>query len=100
MKTDCPGAGGDAGRDVDEFAADGAGSCLAEGPGGEDAGGPGEVVGHDRGNEPCRVRGENTGGHVGQGAVLQVGVHLLNLSVFAVGLVRGDRVQNMCVWAA
>jgi hypothetical protein len=36
MKTDLPGAGGDAGRDVDEFAADRSGTCLAEPARGED----------------------------------------------------------------
>lgn len=60
VKADASGAAGDAGRDVDEFAADRAGAGLAEGPCGEESGGPGEVVGHDRGNQPGRVRGENT----------------------------------------
>ncbi len=32
-----------------------------------------------------------------QGAVLQIGVHLLDLGVFAVGFVRSDRVQNLGV---
>lgn len=49
MKADAAGDGGDAGRDVDEFAADRAGPGLAEGACGEDTGGAGEVVGRDRG---------------------------------------------------
>ena len=79
MKTDAPGAGGDPGRDVDEFAADRSGPGLPEMPCGEEPGGAGEVVGHDRGDQPGRVRRENTRGHVGQGAVLQIGIDLLNI---------------------
>lgn len=50
VKADASGAGDDAGRDMDEFAADRAGPFLAEGPCGKDSGGAGEVVGHDRGD--------------------------------------------------
>ena len=60
MKARFSGAGGDPGRDVDEFAADRAGPGFAEGSGREDSGGAGEVVGHDRGDQPGRVCRENT----------------------------------------
>ena len=95
VKAYFPCAGGDPGRDVDEFTSDRAGPGLAEGPRGEEPGGAGEVVCHDRRDQPGRIRGENTRWHVGQGAVLQIGIDLLNDGVLAVGFVRGDRSQSL-----
>jgi hypothetical protein len=46
VKSDASATSGDAGRDVDEFAADRAGPYLAERPGGEDPGG-GRGLHHD-----------------------------------------------------
>ena len=87
------GAGGDAGRDVDEFGPDRAGPCFGEHALGEDPGSPGEVVGHDSCDEPCIIRTEVSRGQVGQCTVLEVGVDLFDDGVAAVGLIGCDRVQ-------
>lgn len=96
-----PCAGSYPSRDGDEFAANRAGPCLIEGPGREDPGGAGEVVGHERGDLPCRVRSENAGGHVGQRAVLQIGIDLLDLRMLAVGFFRRDGARSSAPrWSA
>jgi hypothetical protein len=59
VKTDAPGAGGDPGRDVNEFAASRTGPAFAEGTRGEDPGGAGGVVGQDRGGRQAEVEGKH-----------------------------------------
>lgn len=70
MELLAPGAGCAPARDVDDFAADRAGSGL------------GELAG-----------GEVPRGQVSQGAVLQIGVDLLDPGMFAVNLVGSNSVQ-------
>ena len=60
----------------------------------EGRGGAGEVERDDGEHQPGGVGGEHPGGQVRQGGVLQVGVDLLDDRVAAVGLVRGDGVQD------
>jgi hypothetical protein len=57
--------------------------------------GASEVVGRDREDEPGRVRRGHTGGADAQCAVLQIGIHLPDERVVAVGFVRGHGVQDV-----
>ncbi len=57
---------GHAGWDVDQSAADGRGAGPGEFPGGGDAGGAGQVVGHHRAGQPAGVGGELPGREVCQ----------------------------------
>ena len=85
---DPAGAGGDPGWQIHEPGPDGPGPGPGERSGSEDPGGAGEVVGHHRADQPGAVGPEVAGGQVGQGAVFQVGVDLLDDRVLAVGPVR------------
>lgn len=58
VKRSTAGAGDYPGREVDDFAADRAGSGLGYLAGGEDSGGAGQIVGPDRGDQSSRVCGE------------------------------------------
>jgi len=64
---------GQSGGDGDDLAAQGGAAGHRVGTPGEDAGGAQQVVGDGRAQHPRGVRPEASRGHVGQGAVDQVG---------------------------
>ena len=90
VQSDSTGTRGDPGRDVDKFVPDRRGAGLAEPSRRQYPGGPGEVVGHDRGGQPGTVGSEVPRRQVRQGTVFQVRVHLLDNRMAAVGLVHDD----------
>ena len=94
VKGEFPGGGSDPGRGVDDLPADRRGGRFRQRGAGDRGGGAGEVEGDHGEDEPSGVRGEHPGRQVREGAVLQVGVDLLDDRVTAVGLVRGDGVQG------
>lgn len=92
-----PGTGREPGRDVDDPAVDRAGPGLGALTLGQDTGGAGEIISQCRSHQPGRIRGELPRGQVGQGAVLEIGIDLLDPGMLAMDLIGSDRVQHLGV---
>ena len=87
---------GQAGRDVDDLAAQRRSACSGVLVAGEDAGGAQQVVGDRRAQDPGGVGAEAARGHVGQRSVDQVGEHGFDDGVLAVGDVGLGRRAGRC----
>lgn len=94
VQGEAAGGAGQAGGHVDQVVTDGGGgrSCVERS--GQGASGAGQVVRQGCQGEPGGIGREMAGGRVGEGAVLDIGDHLLDDSVPAVitlGILQGER---------
>src|SRR3546814_19992287 len=64
---------GQPGGDVDDLASQSRTACLCVESTGDDSGRAEQVVGDRGAEDPCRVRGERPGRHVGERSVEQIG---------------------------
>lgn len=81
VQGDAAGGAGQAGGHVDQVVTDGGGGCSGVECAGQCAGGAGQVVCEGRQGQPRGIGLKMAGRCVGEGAVLDVGDHLLNDSV-------------------